>query len=348
MAFALTALKKIQISGVESTAGSAAAATAIITDGVMDVDYGDKVLHHIEQDKNLMSKNIAGDSIIVGKEVSGSIEMAMNLQNVLYAITSTVRGNITPTQPDATNEPLAFLWTILPTLTAGNTPDITDGIDTFTLEYGDNEQDYESEFAYGTTVTISGDGAGESPVMVTWEWTARQITETTLTPALTRTATKEFPAALVKFYIDANYAAIGGTEVPAMLRTWEITINSEMTPRQGAGGTLTFDGLDEAEKTVELELTYNRGTNSELEKDKYDTQVQSYIRIECNGADEIDSGQSNPPYFRFDASIQYTDAPSNDDESGTVVETFTAETFYDPTASKEYGITMLTTLAAYP
>ncbi len=348
MAFARTALKKIQISDVEGTPGSAGAATAIMTGAVMDVDYGDRTVHHLEQDKNLMSKNIAGDSIIVGKEISGSIEMAINLQNILYALTSCIRGNITPTQPDATNEPNAYLWTIEPTLTAGNTPDITNGIDTFTLEFGDDEQDYEVEFVHTVTLTISGDGAGTAPVMATWEWTGRQLIETTLTPALTRTATQYFPASKVKFYIDADYASIGGTEKASMLRSWSITFPTEFTPRYGASGELFFDGLDEAAKSVELELVYNRGTNSELEKAKYNAQTQSYIRIEMNGEEEMDGSQSNLPYLRFDASIEYLTAPTVSDENGMQIEVYTAETTYDPTASKEYGVTMLTTLATYP
>jgi hypothetical protein len=101
-------------------------------------------------------------------------------------------------------------------------------------------------------------------------------------------------------------------------------------------------------KYVELSLVYNRGTNSELEKVKYNAQTQSYIRIELNGQTEMDASQSNLPYLRFDASIEYTDAPSNDDEAGTVTETYTAETTYDSTGAAEYGVTMLTTLAAYP
>jgi hypothetical protein len=348
MTFARTAFKKIQVSGVEGTPGSAGAATAIITGATMDVAYADRTLHHIEQDKNILSKNIAGDSIVAGKEISGTAEMAINLQNILYALTSCIRGNITPTQPDATNEPLSYLWTIEPTLTAGNTPDITDGIDTFTLEFGDDEQDYEAEFVFTNTLTITGDNAGEGLVMATWDWTARQLTESTLTAALTRTATQYFPTAKTKFFVDANYAGIGGSELPNMLRAFTITFNTTFTPRYTAGGTLLYTGLDEAAKSVELELVYNRGTNSELEKVKYNAQTQSYIRIEMNGESEMDSAQSNLPYLRFDASIEYLSAPAVSDENGMQIETYTAETTYDPTASKEYGVTMLTTLATYP
>lgn len=345
MAFGVKAFRRIQISNPEDTPGSAEAAIEVLC-GVLSAPYGDKTMHFPEQDRNLLSRNLA-DDFVVQREVEMSFEGEVNTRQIIWALANAIRGNVTATQPAATAQPLAYLHTFQPGLATGNTPDIANGIDTFTIEFGDNVQAYEAEFVFCRSLEITG--APNEPVTMTWEMTGRQITETTFTAALTAAATQYFPSGLVKFYIDADYASIGGTQLTGMLRgfTWKLETN--FTARYASDGTLVFSGVSEDRKMVELELVYYRdGTNSEAEKAKYDARTTSYARIEINGATEIDNGQSNPPYIRLDQAMRYTEWPEPDDEDGAVTETVTAQSVYDSVAAMEYEVTVLTELDDYP
>lgn len=344
MAYGHKAFSKIQL-GVETTPGTAVAATEVAL-GQLEWASHDKVWHKPEQDRGVLAMNYETPF-----EVSNAVEM--ELTGELYdrlavlAMVNAIRGNITPTQPDNINEPNHYLWTIEPTLTAPNTPDQTNGIDTYTLEFGDNVQAYEAEHVYTMSVEITG--SPDEPCEITWSIGARQVTETTFTGALSAPSTAYFPFNLAKFYIDTSYAGLGGTQKTGMLKGFTWTFETMFTPRHTADGQLYFEALNEDKKTVELELQYLRdGTNSEAEKDKFEAQTTSYIRIALFSHDEMDSGQSNPPYIYLDGAYKYTEWESPEDENGSYVVTVNAEAFYDTTASKMMSVLIGTTMSALP
>lgn len=344
MAVGLKAFRVIQISNEEGTVGTAEAATDVLL-GTISPLYADKVIHTPEQERGLLALDMA-DDFVVSKEVELTFEGEMNMRHIIWMLSNSVRGNVTATQPDATNEPNAYLWAFTPTLTAANTPDIANGIDTFTIEWGDNIQHYETPFVFTRSLQISG--APNEPVQVSWEITGNVVTETTLTPALSVVATQYFPFDLAQFYIDTSYAGIGGTEKTGMLKAFTWTFETMFTPRWTASNSLLYTALNEDRKTVELELTYLRNATSETEKDLYDTRGTTYLRIALNGATELDSGQTNPPYVYLDTACRYTDWPESSDEDGAVVETVTARGVYDATGTKIFDVSALTTLAAFP
>ena len=344
MANALTAFRRIQLSNVEGTPGVAEAATEVLGGAVMTAAYSDLVIHQPIQDRTSLSRNLA-DDFVVGNEAALSIEGNLNTRVAAFLFCNAVCGNITPTQPDATTEPLSYLWTFAPGIITANTPDIAEGIDTFTIEFGDNIQDYEVEYCFATSISITG--SPNEPVRYTWEMIGRQVTETTLTGGLVIVATQHFLSNLTKFYVDATYAGIGGTQKAGLLLEWTWTLETMFTPRYGADGALYFSGVNEDRKNVELELTYLRSTASELEKDKYDARTTTYLRIELLGATAMDSGQANPPHIYLDGAFRYTEWPETDDADGMQTVTVTAQSVYDSVGAKEYGVILFTNLAAF-
>lgn len=344
MVYAQKAFQKIQISNPEDTVGTAEAATEILL-GVLTVKAHDKVFHKPEQDRGVLAMNYE-TPFQVADEIELEFEGELYDRLAVFIMNNSVRGNITATQPDSMNEPNHYLWDIVPTLTAGNTPDVTNGIETFTLEYGDNVQAYETEFLYTKSWEISG--APNEPVMVNWTMGGRQVTEASFTGALNAPSTAYFPFNLAKFYIDSDYASIGGTQVTGMLLGFTVTFETMFTELRPADGNFYFSQLSEAPKTLQFELTFLRdSTNSEAEFDKFQAQTTSYIRIELLSHTEMDSGQSNPPYIYIDAAIKYIEWPEHEDEDGTMTVTVTAEAFYDTTASEMFSINLGTTMSDY-
>jgi hypothetical protein len=304
------------------------------------------VIHSPEEDRNSLSMHHA-NSLLVGREWNGTITGDLNSRHLAWLLCSTIRGNITPTQPAATAQPNAFLWTIEPGLTTANTPDIANGIDTFTIEVGDNEQAYESEFIFTRTLTI--EGAPNGVCTFSWDVTGRQLTETTKTAALSmNTAFQRFPFNLAKFYVDTSVANWGTTQKTGLLLGFTVTFETQFTPLYATDGALYYTAVNEDKKMVRVDLTFRRGTDSEAEKDKYDTPSTTYHRLALFGPTELDSGQSNPPYLYIDYAGRYTDWSDLGDEGGSSTESVSLETVYDATGSKEYSVKLFTELASYP
>jgi hypothetical protein len=344
MAIGRTAFRDIQISNPEDTAGTAEAAVEILICKYAAA-YADLVLHQPEADRNSLSRN-HGDDVIVAKDLEIELEGDVNHRMIIWQLANSIRGNITPTQPDATNEPLSYLWLFSPGIFTANTPEIANGIDTFTLELGDNVQHYEAEYMFTTSLEISAEPDGV--VEFSWTTKARQLTETTKTAALVEQSVQRFPSNTVEIYLDSSWATIGNTQVTDLLRSWTWTLETNFTARQTADGVLVFSGVNEDIKFVGLEMEYLRSTASELEKDKYNARTTTFVRIKCNGISEMDSGQNNLPYIQFDMSGRYMEWGDVDDDAGSQYETVMLESVYDITGAKEYEVSVLTDLASYP
>lgn len=344
MAIGRTAFRRVQISNPENSPGTAEAAIEILI-CKFATSYFDKVIHQPEADRNSLSMNHA-DDLIVANDLEIELEGDFHHRLALWLFSNAIRGNITPTQPDATNKPLEFLYNFQPGIQTANTPDITAGVDTFTLELGDNVQDYEAEFLIATTITLSGQPDG----VVEFSWTAkaRQLTETTLTEALVETIPQRFATNKVKFYIDDSYAGIGGTQQLDLLSEWEWTLETGFTVRQTADGDLFFTGVSEDKKNVELKCKYVRGAGSEAEKVKADARTTTYIRVEIIGNNEIDIGQANPPTIQLDGAFRAFDWDAPDSTDGTEMEEVTYQSVLDATASLEYEVNLFTDMDGYP
>jgi hypothetical protein len=345
MVTALTAFKKqIQI-GNESTPGTAVAATEALL-AVMEADLTSHVFHYPEDDRNLLAEH-KGNEFKVSDTAELQITGNVNHRHAPFLFGSTIRGNITPTQPDATNEPNAYLWTYQGGLTTGNTPDITNGIDTYTIEFGDNLDDYEAEYCFTKTLTITGEP--NEPVKFEWAITAAQITAgITPTPDLTIQTVQYFPSNTCSFYIDTSYANIGNTVKTDLLKSWTWTLETMFTPRFTASGTFVLKGVNEHWKKVELELEYLRGTLSEVEKALWVAGSPTYLRIKLLGGNELDSSQSNFPYIYLDGAFHYSEWAAPEDSDGARTETVTAQSFYDSTGTRDFEVAVFTDLATWP
>lgn len=345
MATALTALKKqIQI-GNESTPGTAVAAVEVLL-AVIEADLTSQVFHYPEDDRNLLAEH-KGNEFKVADEFEFEITGNVNHRHAAFLFGNAIAGNVTATQPDATNEPLAYLWTYQGGLTTANTPDIAAGIDTYTIEFGDNVDDYEAEFCFTKTLVITGEP--NEPVKFEWTITAAQVTAgITPTAALSVVAVQYFPSNTVSFYIDTAYANIGNTVKADLLKSWTWTLETMFTGRFTASGAFTYQGVNEDWKKVELEMEYLRGTLSETEQALWIAGSTTYLRIKLLGGTELDAAQSNPPYIYLDGAYHYTEWEAPEDSDGARTISVTAQSVYDATGTRDFEVAVFTDLDAWP
>jgi len=340
----LKAFRKIQISNVEDTVGTAEAATEILYGTLVPPGPGITV-HWPEEDRNSLAKYQANDEVVAKLQ---NLVWAgdLNHRHAAYLLCMAVRGNITPTQADPTNEPNAYTWTVEPTLTTANTPDQTNGVDTFTIEYGDNTQAYETEYCFIERLTIEGSANGVCTFSA--DITGRQQSDTTFTAALTAQSVQRFPFNLAKFHFDTSWANLGNTQKTGLVRGFTWTLDTMLRAFQTADGALYFSSVVESPKAPTLELQLKRGSDADTQRGYHEARTTTFIRIDLYGQTELDSSQSNPPYLRIDGAYRYETWPDLGEDEGASIEQPTAVGVYDSTGGKMFSTVLFTDLDAFP
>ena len=344
MATGLKAFRKIQAGSEGATPGTAVAATEILY-GVLSTYESGETIHWPEEDRNSLARHMADDEI-VGKEAKIVWAGDLNHRHANWLLSMAIRGNVTPTQPDGTNEPNSYLWTYAPTLTTANTPDQTNGIETYTIEYGDNLQAYEVEYCFATKLQISG--APNEVVKFTCDITGRQRADTTFTSSLTAQSVQRFPFNLATIAIDTTGAGIGDTAKTGLLRAFTWTLDTMFRAFYTADGNLYFAVVAEDRKAPELTLTYVRNSDADTERTAYENRTTKFLRIALNGQTEMDESQSNPPYLYLDQAIRYKEWPTFSDQDGLATVQVKADAVYDSTWAKTFECALLTDLSTWP
>lgn len=335
MAYGIKPFRKIQI-GKESTPGTLVAATEILF-GEVTIHSSDAVYHTPDQDRGTLAK-IVELPFQTAKDVELEFTGSLYDRLMIIIASNSIRGNVTAVSPGAPT-PLQYDWTFEPALGALNTPDMTDGIEALTWEFGDNTQ--ENEMGYGVTVKfeIEGEvGAEEDAIVtVTWNFFGKEVVDSTFTGALTDPIARYFPSNVAKFYMDTSYAGLGGTQKTGVLKAWKYTFETGFSKRWAADGTYYFSGINEEKKAPELELTYWRESTfyaAELAKFRASPKTILFPRIAMYSNVEMDSGQANLPYIFLDGAFIYTEWPELDEEDGTSFVTVKAMGVKDPTSGK--------------
>lgn len=352
MAVGSRALRRVQISNVEGTVGTAEAATEILFFEEVTQLTQAAVFHKPKQDRGSLARYVERDFQV---SQYAELEMSGDLYDrlMVFIAANSIRGNVTATQPNAGTKPNEYLHVFEPALAALNTPDLTDGIDTFTLEWGNQIQEYESPYMVTIEWTIEGVASNDedAAVTVSWKVFVRGVTESTFTAALSAPTTHQYFAVnKAKWFVDTSYAGIGGTQKTGVLKGFKYTFATEMTPRFSADGNFYFSGVNQDAIAPELELTMWRdNTVFEAELDKYlaNPKTIAFHRIALFGHTEMDSGQANPPYIYLDIAGTYEDWPELDDEDGSELITVKLVGIQDPTSSKMMTVSVGTRMQTY-
>jgi hypothetical protein len=344
MAYGTRSLRKVQISNPENTPGTAEAATEILYFENWDVHETSVEFYMPMADRNSLFKNIEQPfAVKYLAEMEGDGSLYDRLANFLFS--ASIRGNITPAAVGGL-ETLAYTWTYAPGGTTQNTPDIANGIDTFTIEDGDNLQGYEQEFCYVTELEISG--AINEDVKFKVSMNGRQVTNTTVTAALTDPAAKYFAVNQAKLFIDTSWAGLGGTQKVGVLTAFNWKFVTGFSPRYTADGNLYYTALNEDAKEVELELTFWRdGAILPAELVKFKAQTLEFIRIALFSQGEIDSGQANPAYIYLDGAYRISEWNALEDEDGSSTITLVYKSFKDPTSGSMMQTIVKTAMASF-
>jgi hypothetical protein len=246
-----------------------------------------------------------------------------------------VASEVTPSQAD-------YKWTFTPSLTAANAPDA------FTIEMGNDQQEYESEYCMFTRINISGEigqGIDPSPVKIEADFFGRQLTASTFTAALSPPAPTGMNAKLARLYIDPTWAAVGSTELANLLRSFEIEILTGVHPNFSGSGNDYFNIHSEGLIAVMATFTIETNASAIAIMAAQRAQSLAVARLDVVGP-VIGSGTAHR--LRLDIGGRYEEVTLNDTEDrGDDLSTFALHGLYDDTGAKLLQCEVTTTLNAY-
>lgn len=240
--------------GIEVTRGTAVAATRVLgcapkavpNDRVWEfLKYGDGARTQYNQKRN--------DQFLVQDSLTWDAQRPLYFQALPVLHQCLLDGTITPTE--TTGGQTDYKWDVTPSMTGVNDPD------TITLEVGDDVDAFEIEYVMGKTfklaATIPADGSS-APVTGEWAYFGRQVTKTTFTAAQAlHTGLEMMNAKLARFYLDTAWGGLGGTEIPNLIRGFELEIITGNEHKPFGSANKYFDshgeGLIGAMLTLDLE-----------------------------------------------------------------------------------------------
>ena len=167
-------------------------------------------------------------------------------------------------------------------------------LDTWTIERriteGVNHLDQEANHCLLSSIMFRG--AQNQPVLMTAEGFARRIKSSTLTPALSAPAGTQLLSSSSRVYIDANWGAIGGTQITGQILNWEIGWNTGYAPLFTTDGRADLDFTTAALSSENTYLTVRitmlvktaSGGQFAIEQAAAEANTLRAVRVQCDGA----------------------------------------------------------------
>lgn len=225
----ITGFRRAQI-GLESTAGTAVAATAILR-GPAGAMKNDSVLVFPPEDVGYVS----GVDRAYIPQLGASYDMpAMEatFEQLPYICAAGIK-NVTTGASDGAGTDKVYAYPF-PT-TSLNT------ISTYTVETGNDNQEEEMEYAFVDSFTLEGSGGGSlNALMVSAKWIGRQVTPSSFTSLVAYPSVEEILFGKGKLYIDAIGGTIGTTQKTGTFLGMSLKVKTGWVPRYTGDGQKYF------------------------------------------------------------------------------------------------------------
>ena len=321
-------LTKIQI-GLETTPGSDKAATARLI-GKMTMAPDFKYSRPDDFDTGNLSSYERSD--IIAEQAKISFEGDATYEQLPYILGMSIKGAVTGAGGGS-----PYSWVYEPSLTSANAPD------TYTIEYGDNHQAYQSTFCFAKSLEISGQI--DDAVKVKADMVGQSMATATFTTALSNpTSLSIIKTQTGKLYIDTTWAGLGGTHEENTLVDFNWKLTEGVVPIKKLDGSLSYADRVEKKRHIEFELTV--GHNS-----VYDTlwtallaQSKVFVRLEFTGP-AITGGTDK---LTMQGCFILDNPDTLGDQEGQSAVKIKLLSIYDPTSTKEWSVTLINALATMP
>ncbi len=322
-----------------ATRGTAVAATNRFMVKSLDVDPGEEV----GRGRSLVGVlRPTGPRALTKKAPTLKVVADLTYEQILYFLTSSVKGAVTPT--GAGN---AKTWTYLLSETADPAPD------TFTIERRHTDMlaeptntDIEIEYCFTKSFQIKGGGDGLSEISA--EMVGRQVSASTLTAAIAIPTTRIVPSALWKLYIDETWAGLGGTQVTADIVDFTFDFDAGLDTHFAMQGQTYFNQYvfkGGGGASCELRMLY--ATIPQAEDAAAAAFTPRFVRLAATG-DAISGGGNYQILLDMCVEHEKGRVVQTQIQDGLVAVTMKLIPVYDATSGKQFQATVVNTLAALP
>jgi len=327
----LAALKRLQL-GLESTSGTNVPATAKLMGVTAGHALGDRVITQPDEDRGNLSAAFRTftPTLLWQDTLRGSL----TFEDALYYLSMAVKGGVSPTTVDTS----ARLWTFTPSLTAANAPD------TYTLEIGENTQEYEAEFCFAESLEITG--AAESECQFSAGIVGRQLSASTFTPALSDRTVESALAYKTSLYMDDTGGTIGSTQKTGTLLDWRWRLPQHFVRKRQMDGNQFFSSYSEVKMRPELELTVELVSNVVTLRTKYTAETRQLVRLKVLGS--LCGAVTALRTLQIDGAYKITGFDTIDERNGASIVKLHLMGEYDPTYAKLFEIAVQNSLQVKP
>lgn len=318
--------------GKESVAGTSVAATRPwYNDGTGHIDIDDMLALHAGNRGTRTSLAYASSKgVLVKLGYKADPDMGVAYDELTWMGTQH-KGGVTAVGAGADKT-----WTYAPSQTAANAQE------TFTIEYGDDTQEFESEYCFVTDWTIGA--SVDSMTQLSANWVGRQPTKSTKT-ALAANQAVRIPGDLWKIRFAASQAGIAGASDQAnFLLDWEANFQTGLVPRFYQDGNKYFGQTVEAADMMATLTLHVESTALAVSEfyDKKRAQTVDFCQLKALGPSLGGSNYS----AQIQLALLYTDVkPLANEDDGVNIYEVTAQTVIDPTWATSMNFVFVNSVA---
>jgi len=155
-------------------------------------------------------------------------------------------------------------------------------INTYTLEWGDDQQEYQSTYCFVKDFSLSG-AAGEA-LMVSANWVGRAAATGTYTGSLAPVAVEEILFQKGELYIDDTGTFPATTKKSSTFVSMELAVTTGHQEYFSGDGQLYFTATKQVQPEVLLTVTFEHDGTATAEYAKFQSGTTRNIRIEFTGS----------------------------------------------------------------
>jgi len=336
---------KVQ-AGQETTRGTAVAATAKWMAYRLRPKVGDRAIVQPVEDRGSKFGRFRGFTVSqqAGMGSLESAESGTTFEDILYPLLMALKGGVTPSVPAVTNDPDARLWTFAPTSGSADNPD------TFTVEWGDDVQQWESEYCLGTALTING--AINEAWALSMPLVGRQHTPiNNFTASLQDRAVESILTNKTILYMDdaGAGAVMGTTPVSNAFVGFTWNLGEHFAPKFTGEGNLYFSHHSEKKlfPTLSLDVIMTSAVAT-LITTKYQAETVQLVRLKGTGSTIGSNGVSLTRHAQIDGAYRIIDVSSLEEEDGLTRVTMELAAEYESNYAKLIEIAVQNAVATLP
>lgn len=270
----------------------------------------------------------------------GDLEGPATFEDILYPLLMGIKGGVTPTTPN-TAQPTVKLWTFTPNLTIAQGPN---NPDSFTVEWGDDVQAWESEYVIATGLKLSG--KYDEAWKVSASLVGRRHTADAFTGSLADRTVQACLFNLSKLYMDDSGASIGATQIVSAFSEFDWSLPGHFDVVPTGDGALYFTLHSEQKLKPELNLILVLdATTKALITTKYKAGTVQLIRIKGIGT-VIGGGLTN--FIQLDGAYRIMDVEKLGELKGLTIARLKLAGENDSGYAKLFEIAVQNTIATLP